>query len=173
MSLFFQYIGDLYESCQYVKIKEELKNYEKSTKALPKCIYKEIEYAESNVYRTIRNENIFPIRFLWLFDIHEQQSFGFETIDRSYYSPESLYEQWLRCYSDESYRKEAEKADVGFDLKNKAISLVKGCVLIGDTFIEDLIEVEHYYGKELKVPDNVTGEITTAFSQYKKGKKRK
>jgi len=173
MSLLFQYVGELYESCRYVNIKEELNNYEKSAKALPKCIFKEIEYAESNMYRTIRDENVFPIRFLWLFDIHEQQSFGFETIDRSYYSPEPLYEQWLRCYSDKPYREEAEKAGICFDLKNKAISLVKGWVLIGDTFIEDLIEVEHYYGKELKVPDHVTGEITTAFSHYKKGKKRK
>jgi len=29
--------------------------------------------------------------------------------------------QWLRCYSDKTYRKEAEKAGVCFDLKNMVI----------------------------------------------------
>ena len=76
MSLFLQHIVALYSNAEYATIREELHNFEKANKPFPKCIYKELDYAESNTYRKIRDENVFPIRFLWLFELKEQVMSG-------------------------------------------------------------------------------------------------
>ena len=146
MSLFYQHIGQLYESCKYAEIREELHKFENSKKPFPGCIYKELDYAESEVYRKIRDENVFPIRFLWLFEFNEYRLFGI-TSTLSYYSPKLLYNNWQECMNNNSVREEAEKFDVCFDMENKAISLTKGWVLMGDTFLEDLKEVKNFYGR--------------------------
>jgi hypothetical protein len=52
-------------------------------------------------------------------------------------------------------------------LDNKAISLTRGWVLIGDTFIDDLMEIETFYGAELMVPDMETGIGCSMFVDYK------
>lgn len=172
MSLFFHNIVQLYSQGEYLRIIEELRNFEKDTqKSLPCCIFKELDYAISNEYRIIRDENIFPIRFLWLFELKEQVMMGAAMpLERSSYNPESLYARWLKCLEDESFRQEAIEADVLFDLANKAISLTKGWVLIGDTFIDDLMEIEAFYGEELMVPDN-NGIGRPLFANYKSKKK--
>ena len=172
MSLFFHNIVQLYSQGEYLRIIEELRNFEKDTqKSLPCCIFKELDYAISNEYRIIRDENIFPIRFLWLFELKEQVMMGAAMpLERSSYNPESLYARWLKCLEDESFRQEAIEADVLFDLANKAISLTKGWVLIGDTFIDDLMEIEAFYGEELMVPDN-KGRGRPFFVEYKSKKK--
>jgi hypothetical protein len=172
MSLFLQHIVELYSNAEYSKIKEELHNFEKTTKPFPTCIYKELAYAEANTYRIIRDENIFPIRFLWLFELKEQVVLGLHApLTRSHYDAEELYEHWLKCLEDESFRNEAIQADVLFDLDEKAISLTRGWVLIGDTFIDDLLEIEAFYGEELMVPDKETGIEKPMFVHYKTIKK--
>ena len=168
MSLFLQHIETLYANGKYSKVKEELHNFEKTNKPFPNCIYREIAYAESSTYRIIRDENIFPIRFLWFFELKEQIMMGVVMpLERSHYNPESLYERWLRCLNDESFRQEAEKADVLIDLNEKAISLTRGWVLIGDSFIEDLMEIETYWGEDLLVIDEKTKIERPLFIEYK------
>jgi hypothetical protein len=174
LSLFLQHIVELYSNAEYSKIKEELHNFEKTTKPFPTCIYKELAYAEANTYRIIRDENIFPIRFLWLFELKEQVVLGLHApLTRSHYDAEELYERWLKYLTNESFRQEAIKANVLFDLDGKAISLTWGWVLIGDTFIDDLIEIEEYYGEELMVIDKETRTERPLFVKYKSKKKQK
>jgi len=168
LSLLFQHIVELYSNAQYNTIREKLRNFEKANKPFPDCIYRELDYAESNTYRKIRDENLFPIRFLWLFELKEQAMTGIAMpLNRSHYNPETLYARWLKCLVDESFRLEAIKADVLFDMDNKAISLTWGWVLIGDKFIDDLIEIEAFYGEELMVPDEKTGIASPLFINYK------
>jgi len=169
MSLFLQHIQDLYVNGEYSKITEALRRFEKDTqKLLPSCIFRELDYANSNDYRNIRDENVFPIRFLWFFELKEQKMMGaVMPLERSHYNPESLYERWLRCLNDESFRQEAVMADVLFDLNNKAISLTWGWVFIGDTFIEDLMEIESYWGEDLLVIDNETQIERPLFVEFK------
>ena len=157
---------------EYAAVREELHNFEKTNKLFPDCIYREIDHAESNTYRQIRDENVFPIRFLWLFELKEQVMSGVAMpLERSHYNPENLYTRWLKCLEDESFRQEAIEADVLFDLDNKAISLTRGWVLMGDTFIDDLMEIEAYYGEELMVPHEETGIASPMFVNYKTKKK--
>lgn len=171
MSLLFQHIVELYSHAEYNTIREKLRNFEKANKPFPDCIYRELDYAEANTYRKFRDENVFPIRFLWLFELKEQVMTGRAMpLDRSHYNPEGLYSRWLKCLEDESFRQEAIKADVIFDMENKAISLTWGWVLIGDKFIDDLMEIEEFYGEELMVPDEETGIATPLFINYKSKK---
>ena len=77
MSLFLQHIQELYVNGEYSKITEALRSFEKDTqKLLPSCIFRELDYANSNAYRDIRDENVFPIRFLWFFELKEQNMMG-------------------------------------------------------------------------------------------------
>ncbi len=171
MSLFFEHIVELYSQSEYKTVREELRNFEKANKPFPACIYRELDYAVSNTYRKIREENVFPIRFLWLFELKEQVMTGVAMhLDRSHYNPEFLYAWWLKCLEDESFRQEAIKEDVLFDLDNKAISLTWGWFLIGDTFIDDLMEIEAFYGEELMVPDKEAGMASPLFVNYKSKK---
>jgi hypothetical protein len=172
LSLFYQHIVELYSNAEYATVREELHNFEKDKKPFPNCIYRELDYAESNTYRKIRDENVFPIRFLWLFELKEQVVSGVAMpLERSHYNPELLYAQWLKCLEDESFRRKAIAEDVLFDLDDKAISLTRGWVLIGDTFIDDLMEIEAFYGEELMVPDKATGLGRPLFVNYKTKKK--
>jgi hypothetical protein len=169
LSLFFQHIVELYSHAEYNNVREELQNFEKANKPFPECIYRELDYAVSNTYRKIREENVFPIRFLWLFELKEQVMTGVSMpLDRSHYNPEFLYARWLKCLEDESFRQEAIKEAVLFDLDNKALTW--GWVLIGDTFIDDLMEIEAFYGEELMVPDKETGISSPLFVNYKSKK---
>ncbi len=167
MSLFLQHIEGLYFSGAYGEIREQLKDWEETGKPFPPCIHRELDYGEAGSYRQIRDERMFPIRFMWLFELHEQSAFKIPALGRSYYHPELLYERWERCCTDTAFRKEAEDAGVLFDMEHKAISLRKGWVLIGDTWRDDLLEIEDYYGTELLFPNNI-GELTPAFLEYRK-----
>lgn len=172
MSLFFEHITELYSNAEYATVREELRNFEKTAKSLPACVYRELDYAESNTYRKIRDENVFPIRFLWLFELKEQVMTGIAMpLERSHYNPELLYERWLKCLEDESFRREAIDAGVLFDLENMAISLTWGWVFIGDTFIDDLMEIEAFYGEELMIKDIETGIERPMFINYKSKRK--
>ena len=116
MSLFYQHIAELYSNAEYATIKEELQDFEKTAKPFPTCIYGELDYAESNEYRQIRDENIFPIRFLWLFELKEQVITGMAMpLARSLYNPELLYERWLKCVQDGAFRQEATEAGINHE----------------------------------------------------------
>jgi hypothetical protein len=130
-----------------------------------------------NTYRKIRDENVFPIRFLWLFELKEQVMSGVAMpLSRSHYN-EVLLTNCLRCLEDESLRQKLIEDDVLFDLDNKAISLTQGWVLLGDPFavnlIDDLMEIEAFYGEELMVPHEETGIASPMFVDYKSKKKEK
>jgi hypothetical protein len=172
MSLFYQHIVRLYSNAEYATVREELQNFEKGNKPFPDCIYRELDYAVSNSYRQIRDEDVFPIRFLWLFELKEQVMMGVAMpLERSFYNPERLYEMWLQIVADGAFRQELEKDDVLFDLDNKAISMKRGWILIGDTFIDDLMEIEAFYGEELMVPHKETGIASPMFAHYRTKKK--
>jgi len=175
LSLFFQHIVELYSNAEYATVREELLNFEKDKKPFPDCIYRELDYAESNTYRKIRDENVFPIRFLWLFELKEQVVSGVAMpLERSHYN-EVLLANCLRCLEDESFRQKAIEEDILFDLDNKAISLTRGWVLLGDPFavnlIDDLMEIEAFYGEELMVPHEETGIASPMFVDYKSKKR--
>jgi hypothetical protein len=172
-----QHIVALYSNAEYATIREELHNFEKVNRPFPDCIYKELDYAESNTYRKIRDENVFPIRFLWLFELKEQVMSGVAMpLSRSHYN-EVLLTNCLRCLEDESLRQKLIEDDVLFDLDNKAISLTWGWVLLGDPFavnlIDDLMEIEAFFGEELMVPNEETGMASPMFVDYKSKKKEK
>jgi hypothetical protein len=150
MSLLLQNIEQQYANEQYsaIRIEFEKMNHDK---ALPACLFKELEYAESGSYKALRDERFLPIRFLWFFEIHEYIFFRCPVLGRSFYNPKLLHERWMQCYEDKEYRVEAEEAGVLFDMQNKAISLTRGWVLIGDSFISDLETILDYYDLGLDV----------------------
>ena len=152
MSLLLQHIELQYAEKQYSEVRSEFAKMNRN-KAIPACLYKELEYAESGAYIALRDENFFPIRFLWFFEIHEYKLFSYPVLGRSCFPPVILYKKWQQCYEDKKHRLEAEEAGVVFDMQNKAISLTKGWVLIGDTFISDLEKILEYYDLGIEVYD--------------------
>jgi len=150
MSFFLQHIQELYYYKEYSQIREELIKFEKSNRLLPKCLFKEVDYADSNTYRKIRDEDVYPVWFLWFFDMHEHVMFNIDFFGQSRYFPQWLQERWNLCCENENYREDALANGVLFDFENKAISLTAGWVFIGDSFLEDLKEIEDYY--ECKFP---------------------
>ncbi|WP_201352185.1 hypothetical protein [Hydrogenimonas urashimensis] len=137
---------------------------------MPQSLLEEARYGELNCGKNDQSEPLFPIRFMWLLEMHEQRMFGLQTLGRSMYHPEKLYALWQKATSDASYRKELEEEGIRFDLKNKAILLPAGWVYIGEHFVEDFIEIERFYakGKEILYPDPETGEMKPVFHEFKK-----
>jgi hypothetical protein len=113
---------------------------------LPDCLKKEFEYGE-RCCNNSENDRLFPIRFLWFLEAHEQRMFGYEAGARSHYHPEKLLEFWERANSDASFLQEQTANGFRFDMKEKAINMSAGWVLIGDDLAGDFLEIE----KTLKV----------------------
>ena len=154
MSNHLQHIEELYELGQFSDVRRELKSLETPDHPLPSCLFRELAYAESNPSRVISDENVYPVRFMWFFQIHEQQIFdGIIPVGRGYH-PEKLCNLWHQCMEDSAYRAQyAEENGIHFDLTWQAVTMLKGWVWIGERLVEDLIEIEKYFDTLLLVPD--------------------
>jgi len=168
MSLFFQYIEGCFADEQYHEIRQAMKEFQQGSKPFPPCIYRELGFGIRGSFRQIRNDKLFPIRFLSLFGLNEQRLSGLPVMGRSYYHPERLYQRWELCCRDEAVRQEAEEAGVMFDMQNKAILLTRGWVWIGDTFVQDFFEIEAHYDEKLLFPDP-NNELKPIFNEYRQG----
>jgi hypothetical protein len=83
----------------------------------------------------------------------------------SVYHPEKLWEIWQSANSDPDVLKKLEADGFRFNFKEKAIEFSKGWIYFGDSFREDLFEVERLRGAYLQFPDPGTGELRPAFPE--------
>ena len=133
---------------------------------VPGCLLRELEFAE-RCCRDKANDQLFPIRFLWLMEAHEQRMFGLSPLGRSRYQPEKLLELWMRASADVLYRQECESAGFRFDFTEKSVNLGVGWIYIGERFVEDFLEVETTLGVELLFPSPPATEGRPAFQEFK------
>lgn len=133
---------------------------------LPGCMLREVEYGETHFHQNSQ-DRLFPIRFMWLMELHEQGMFGEAPLGRSRYHPEKLLDFWNKAQNDEVFRNEMEQQGFRFDLDEKAVEMTLGWVFIGDTFAQDLIEIERALRAELLFPDPDSGEHRAVFRGQK------
>jgi hypothetical protein len=137
--------------------------------SIPGCLYQELEFAERRCHDKAKDK-LFPIRFLWLMEAHEQRMFGLSPLGRSRYHPEKLMELWKRASAEVQYQQECEVDGFQFDFNEKAMKLDVGWIYIGDRFIEDFLEVETTLGVELLFPNPPATEKIPAFQDFKQQK---
>ena len=175
MSLFLSNAIMALQSGRYEKFRKIIENVGPHIfrGKMPKSLLDEARYGEMYCKKD-SSEPLFPIRFLWLLEMHELRMFGLEPLGRSLYHPEKLYELWQKAVSDRAYREELQQNHIELDLKNKAILLSAGWVYIGDHFIEDFIEIERFMAgdREILYPDPDTGEMRPVFHDYKRKLRR-
>lgn len=134
---------------------------------LPECLKTEFEYGERCCDATEENR-LYPIRFNWMMEAHEQRMFGFQAGGRSHYHPEKLLEFWERVKTDDTFQAQQLANGFRFDFKEKAINMTAGWVLIGDHLMDDLLEIEKVLKVEM-IFDNYPGRPPgPAFVEYKK-----
>ena len=133
---------------------------------LPDCMLREIEYGETHFHENSEGR-LFPIRFMWLMECNEQRMFGHAPLGRSTYHPEKLLDFWTKALEDEVFRNEMEQQGFRFDLDDKALEMTAGWIYIGESFIQDLIEIERAIGVEMLFPDQDSGEHRAVFSEQK------
>ena len=137
--------------------------------SIPGCMHRELEFAERRCLNK-EEDQLFPIRFLWLMEANEQRRFGLSPLGRSRYHPEKLLELWNRASADAQYQQECEADGIQFDFNEKAMKLDVGWIYIGDRFIEDFLEVETTLGVELLFPNPPSTEKLPAFQKFKQQK---
>lgn len=134
---------------------------------IPSCLHLELEFAEE-CCQDKEKDQLFPIRFSWLMEAHEQRMFDLSPLDRSRYHPEKLLELWRRASTDDQYRQECETSGFQFNVSKKAMNLGLGWIYIGDRFVEDFLEVENTLGVELLFPNPPAKIGQPAFQEFKK-----
>ncbi|MBT0652908.1 hypothetical protein [Geomobilimonas luticola] len=100
-------------------------------------------------------------------ECNEQRLFGIEPLGRSIYHPEKLLEVWEHVQSDQNYCNYLKENGFEFDFVDKAMELTRGWIYVGDTFIEDFMEIEQNIGVEMMFPDPETKEPKAVFKSYK------
>jgi hypothetical protein len=164
MSLWLQAVMEALEYGEYEDFRVNL--LPNAPISVPACLFREVEFAERRC-RDNSQDRLFPIRFLWLMEAHEQCMFGLSPLERSCYHPEKLLELWKRASTDGDYRQECECAGLLFDFAEKAVKVSAGWIYIGERFVEDFLEVETILGAELLFPDPLTGDGRPAFKEFK------
>ena len=167
MSLWLQAVLQAFDSRKYEGLRVRLMPH--SPIPIPPCLYQELEFAERHCHEKTF-DLLFPIRFQWLMEAHEQRRFGLDPgpAGRSFYHPEKLLEIWERASANAQYLQEYESAGIQFDFTEKAIHLEAGWIFIGDHFVEDFLEVERMLGVELLFPDPPNSAGQPAFKAFKK-----
>lgn len=110
MSLWLQAAIEALQGGEYERFRVKLLPH--APIRVPGCLLRELEFAE-RCCRNKANDQLFPIRFLWLMEAHEQRMFGLNPLDRSRYHPEKLLERWKRASADCSTGKNARLMDSG------------------------------------------------------------
>jgi hypothetical protein len=164
MSLWLQAVTEALEYGEYEDFRVNL--LPNAPISVPACLFREVEFAERRC-RDNAKDRLFPIRFLWLMEAHEQRMFGLSPLERSCYHPEKLLELWNRVSTDVDYRQECEGAGLLFDFVEKAVKVSEGWIYIGERFVEDFLEVETILGTQLLFPDPLTGDGRPAFKGFK------
>lgn len=165
MSLWLQDAVELLQGGEYAEFREKL--LPTAPCAIPDCLIRELEFGERKC-PSGADDPLFPIRFLWLFEGNEQRLFDLPALGRSRYHPEILlYKFWNQSHADAEFKKEMEEGGILFDESEKAIALSVGWVLIGDSFVDDLREVESVLGVELLFPDDELNIKRPAFREPK------
>src|SRR3990172_9367300 len=112
MSLWLQAATDALRSGDYERFRVNILPH--APISIPVCMYRELEFAERRCH-DIAKDQLFPIRFLWLMEAHEQRMFGLSPLGQSRYHPEKLLELWKRASTDAQYQKECEADGFQFD----------------------------------------------------------
>ena len=133
---------------------------------LPDCMLREIEYGENHFHED-SEDRLFPIRFMWLMECNEQRMFEYAPLGRSKCHPETLLDFWTKAQEDEVFRNEMEQQGFRFDLDEKAVEMTLGWIYIGESFVQDLIEIERAVGEEMLFPDPASGEHRAVFREQK------
>ena len=165
MSLWLQAVTEALEYGDYEHFRVNL--LPNAPISVPACLFREVQFAERRC-RDNSQDRLFPIRFLWLMEAHEQRMFGLSPLERSCYHPEKLLELWKRASADMQYRQECEADGFRFDFTEKAVKSSVGWIYIGERFVEDFLEVETTLGVELLFPNPPASEGRTAFQGFKK-----
>jgi hypothetical protein len=130
---------------------------------IPQCMMRELAFGE-RCCRELEKDRLFPIRFIWLMEAHEQRMFDLDPTRSSYIHPEKLLDHWNRASSDAEYRKSLEASGCQFDFVEKAIKVEDmGWIYIGEQFIEDFLQVEAVLGFAICFPDPLVKEGKPAF----------
>ena len=164
MSLWLQAVTEALEDRDYNHFRVNL--LPNAPIKIPGCLIREAQFAERR-FGENSQERLFPIRFLWLMEAHEQRMFGLNPSGRSGYHPEKLLELWKRASTEKKYQQECEEAGMQFDFAEKAVKVSAGWIYIGDRFVEDFLDIEIALKTELLLPDPVTGEGRPAFKELK------
>ncbi len=156
--------ADILEGGNYVKFRQDL--IPRAPFTIAPGMMREIEFAERRC-RDIKKDRLFPYRFLLLFEGVEQRRWGIPAGGRSHYHPEALLEFWNTILSDPAERKKCEDGGFRFDFEEKAVEFTPGWIYIGDTFIEDFLEIEALAEVELLFTTGTPGEYAPVFTEYK------
>lgn len=165
MSLWMQSATDALANNDYQFIRENLIPHAPFT--IPACMFREFEFGERRCH-DIEKDKLFPIRFMYLFEAFEQRNWGIPPGDRSLYNPEKLLAVWEKILADPAYLKECEDHGMRFDLEEKALEFLCGWIYIGNTFIDDFLELENTAGVELLFCTETPDEFLPAFVEEKK-----
>ena len=160
MSLWLEAMTRALRDGEYSRIREVL--LPRAPRSIPECMYREMAFAE-RCCRDIETDPVFPIRFLWLLDGHEQLAFGLPPSGLGVYHPEKLFDFWPRVIVDKDLRAQHEADGMRLNLEEKAVDLGRGWIYIGDRFIEDLFDVEACLGGEVLFKCPETGEFLPVF----------
>ncbi len=160
MSLWLEAMTGALHKGEYAWIRETL--LPMAPRPIPQCMYREIAFAE-RCCREGETDRVFPVRFLWLLDGHEQRTFGISPSGIGVYHPEKLLDFWSHVLVDMDVRKQHEAGGIRFNLEEKAFDLGRGWIYIGDRFVEDLLEVESCLGGEVLFMCPETGDFLPAF----------
>jgi hypothetical protein len=164
MSLWLQAAIEAFQGGEYERLRVKLLPH--APIRVPGCLLRELEFAKRRC-RDKAKDQLFPIRFLWLMEAHEQRMFDLSPLGRSGYHPEKLLEIWKRASADIYYRQECEAAGFRFDFTEKAVNMGVGWIYIGERFVEDFLEVETTLGVELLFPNPQASEGRLAFQEIK------
>ena len=170
MSMWLEAMTRAMQEGEYGRIREVL--LPMAPMSIPECIYREISFAE-RCCLNIETDPVFPVRFLWLLDGHEQSAFGLPPSGLGVYHPEKLLDFWTRVIVDMDLRAQHQADGMRLKLEEKAIDLGRGWIYIGDRFVEDLFEVESCLGGIVLFKCPETGEFLPAFRSQQIEEERK
>ncbi len=161
MSLWLQAVLENFASGDYENLRANLMPM--APIPIPQCMMRELSFGE-RCCRDVEKDRLFPIRFIWLMEAHEQRMFELEPTRSSYLHPEELLDHWNRASSDPEYMKSLEVSGCQFDFFEKAIKVEDmGWIYIGEQFIEDFLQVEAALGFVIRFPDPLNKEGKPAF----------
>ena len=160
MSLWLEAMARALHYGEYKRIREVL--LPMAPRSIPECMHREMRFAE-RCCLNVEIDPVFPIRFSWLLDGHEQLVFGIPPSGRGVYHPEKLLDFWTRVIVDMDLRAQHEAGGMRLNLEEQAVDLGRGWIYIGDRFVEDLLEVESCLGGEILFKCPETGEFLPVF----------